>query len=248
MKALTAQTLLQAWEHLHGKHPVRRSLALLRAAWPEVEAQQWGAMPIGVCDDWLLRLHESLFGTELDTLVGCPACSEPLQLSFSTTDLRPTAVHEDTAAAPSALSCDGYELGYRLPNSNDLLEVIEGGAQTPAGAVAQLLERCVLDARRDSTLIAVNELPPAVIDRLQQAMALRDPGADMRVALVCPACSHRFDRRFDIGAYLWEELDDWAQRTLAEVHTLASAYGWSEPQVLALSASRRQQYIGLAQG
>ena len=249
MNTLTAQAVLQTWEHVQGEHPVRRSLAVLHAAWPDVEPREWGAMPIGARDAWLLTLHESLFGSELDTLVGCPACREPLELSFSTTDLRPTPADEDAVAAmPSALRCDGYELGYRLPNSDDLLEIIDARDDTPEAAVARLLERCVLDARRDGTPAAVGELPPVVIDCLQQEMALRDRGADTRIALVCSACRHAFDRRFDIAAYLWDELDDWAQRTLAEVHTLAGAYGWSEPQILALSAMRRQRYIALVQG
>lgn len=249
MNTLTAESVLQTWEHAQGEHPVRRSLALLHAAWPDVEPRQWGAMPIGARDAWLLTLHESLFGPELDTLVGCPACSERLQSSFSTADMRPPPANEDAVAAiPSVLRCDSYELDYRLPNSDDLLEVIDARDDTSESAVARLLERCVLEARRGGTPAAVGELPAAVIDRLQEEMALRDPGADTRVALVCSACGHAFDRRFDIAAYLWDELDDWAQRTLAEVHTLASAYGWSEPQILALSASRRRHYIGLVQG
>jgi hypothetical protein len=249
MSALTAQAVLQTWEQAQGEHPVRCSLALLHAAWPDVEARQWGALPIGARDACLLTLYESLFGPELDTLVGCPACSEPLQVSFSTADLRRTAADEDgLAAPPSVLRCGGYELGYRLPNSDDLLEVIGARDDTPEAAVARLLEGCVLDARRDGMRTAVGELPPAVIDHLQQEMARRDPGADTRVALVCSACEHAFARRFDISAYLWAELDDWAQRTLAEVHSLASAYGWSEAQILALSATRRQRYIALVQG
>ena len=93
----------------------------------------------------------------------------------------------------------------------------------------------------------VAELPAAVIDQLQQDMAARDPGADLRIALTCPACGHGFDRRFDIAGHLWDALDDWAERTLAEVHALAGAYGWSEPQVLSLSAARRQRYIAMVQ-
>jgi hypothetical protein len=248
MNTLTAQIVLQTWERAQSEHPLRRSLSLLHAAWPEVDARQWGAMPIGARDGCLFTLYETLFGPELDTLVACPACSEPLQLTFSIADLRPVRVEEDTATTPPALQCDGYELGYRLPTSDDLLDVIDAREDTPEAAVARLLERCVLNARHGDQPTAVGDLPQSVIDRLQQEMALRDPGADTRVALVCEACSHVFERRFDIGAYLWDELDDWAGRTLAEVHTLASAYGWSEPQVLALSATRRQHYIGLMQG
>jgi hypothetical protein len=42
---------------------------------------------------------------------------------------------------------------------------------------------------------------------------------------------------------VWRELDDWAQRTLREIHVIAGAYGWSEDEILQLSARRRQMYV-----
>lgn len=248
MNTLTAQGVLQTWEHAQREHPLQRSLALLRTAWPEVAAGEWGAMPIGARDAWLFRLQEALFGPELDTLVPCPSCSEPLQTRFSTADLQtPAADTGNSGDAVASLRCDGYELDYRLPCSDDLLVLAETPDEPVDVAARRLLERCVLVARHAGEPAALDALPPGVVHRLQAAMAQGDPGADTCVALACPACGHGFERRFDIGAYLWDELDDWAQRTLAEVHLLASAYGWSEPQVLALSAARRGHYIALVQ-
>lgn len=51
---------------------------------------------------------------------------------------------------------------------------------------------------------------------------------------------------FDIGAYLWEEVDAWADRTLRDVHLLAASYGWSERDILDLSPARRGRYLELA--
>jgi len=48
---------------------------------------------------------------------------------------------------------------------------------------------------------------------------------------------------FDILTYLWSEIEDWAQRLLLEVHTLALAYGWSERDILAMSPRRRRLYL-----
>jgi hypothetical protein len=254
--ALSAQSVLHTWEQAQAMDPLRRSLALLRLTWREVAPGDWGALPIGARDARLFALQDTLFGPDLDTLVACPACSEPLQTRFSTADLQPHGTEAGTGEAPASLRCDGYELGYRLPCSDDLLALVDmpgaiddaaETAETAETTAKRLLEHCVLDARHDGAPAAVADLPPAVVDQLQQEMARRDPGADTRVALVCPACGHAFERRFDIGAYLWDTLDDWAQRTLSEVHLLASAYGWSEPQILALSAARRSHYIALVQ-
>ena len=244
MNWLTAQTMLQSWEHAQLGHPLRRPLELLRAAWPEVDASSWGALPIGERDACLLTLHEALFGTEFDTIASCPSCSETLELSFSSEQLRRTP-HDGDSGAPPPLCFEGYELEYCLPGSDELIDAAQDGRDA---ALLRLLEGCVLQARRGGEPAALEDLPPSLIDRLQHEMARLDPAADSRVGLECPECGHRFERRFDIGAYLWDELDDWAQRTLAEVHVLAGAYGWSEPQVLSLSASRRRHYIALVQG
>jgi hypothetical protein len=241
--ALSAQAVLHTWEQAQAMDSTARALALLRLAWPEVAPDDWGALPIGARDARLFALFEALFGPALDTQVDCPACSEALELQLRTTDLRPAPSH---AHEPPHLQFEGYELAYRLPCSDDLAAL--QGASDTAGAVQQLIERCLHEARRAGRVVDAAALPPAVLERLQQDMALHDPGADIRIALSCPACGHGFERRFDIGDYLWEELDDWAERTLTEVHTLASAYGWSEPQVLSLSADRRRRYIALVQG
>jgi hypothetical protein len=48
-----------------------------------------------------------------------------------------------------------------------------------------------------------------------------------------------------VVAFFWEEIDVWAERTLSDVHRLASAYGWSESDILALGPRRRQRYLAL---
>ena len=46
-------------------------------------------------------------------------------------------------------------------------------------------------------------------------------------------------------ALLWEEIEVRAHVLLGEVHRLASAYGWSEAQILALSPARRASYLAM---
>ena len=65
----------------------------------------------------------------------------------------------------------------------------------------------------------------------------------MQLDLTCPACGHAWQAPFDIATFVWRELDDWAQRTLREIHVIAGAYGWSEDEILQLSARRRQIYV-----
>ncbi len=50
----------------------------------------------------------------------------------------------------------------------------------------------------------------------------------------------------DVGALLWERVAQAAPVLLGEVAALARAFGWTEPDVLALGETRRHAYLALA--
>lgn len=89
----------------------------------------------------------------------------------------------------------------------------------------------------------VSQLPESVITALSQRMAGADPQADVHLALDCPDCGHQWRAAFDIVSFFWSEIGVWAKRVLREVHILASAYGWREDDILAMSPWRRQVYL-----
>jgi hypothetical protein len=91
-------------------------------------------------------------------------------------------------------------------------------------------------------------LPPSAEELVLQTLDELDPQADVRLDLTCPPCGHDWQAQFDIATYFWREIDDWAQRTLRDVHTLAKAYGWIEADILGLSAWRRQAYLQMVTG
>jgi hypothetical protein len=70
--------------------------------------------------------------------------------------------------------------------------------------------------------------------------------AEVGCVIDCPACGTHQVLDLDIGRFLWREVSVAARRMLAEVHLLASAYGWAERDVLALSPARRAAYLELA--
>ena len=108
---------------------------------------------------------------------------------------------------------------------------------------SKLLERCLLEIEhlKHETVLQDGELKTAIT----QAMLQADPQALIELQLNCPNCGHTWTALFDIANFLWRELDAWARRTLRDVHKLASAYGWSETQILALSPTRRRLYLEL---
>jgi hypothetical protein len=104
----------------------------------------------------------------------------------------------------------------------------------------QLLERCLLNRGNHLT----KDFLPAIVKKMSSA----EPMADILLALNCPNCAHKWEVAFDIVAFLWREISAAAQRLLHEVHTLASAYGWTEPEILALNPARRRAYLKMASG
>jgi hypothetical protein len=103
----------------------------------------------------------------------------------------------------------------------------------------------VLSAERGGRSASAVELPDEVVQAVAERMEASDPQADVRIALCCPGCGHRWESVFDVLSFFWSEITVWAERTLREVHVLASAYGWREPDVLALGARRRRLYLRL---
>ena len=236
MLALSATNLLTAWEQGIAQHPLQRAVALLALAWPERTTDEWSKVSIGERDRGLLRLREELFGSRFEAIASCPECGERLELTFSTQDL----LAQRTSSEPLKLTSGGYEVDYRVPTTDDLLAV----AGDPGQARELLMERCV-EARNDGVAISASALPDEVVRLLGQKMADADPQAEVQILLNCPACSHRWPTVFDILSYLWGEVEDWAQRLLQDMHALASAYGWSERDILSMSATRRRLYLEL---
>ena len=62
----------------------------------------------------------------------------------------------------------------------------------------------------------------------------------------CLGCGHPWQPLFDIATLLWTELTNLARSLIEEVDALASAYGWSERDILALGGRRRRAYLELA--
>jgi hypothetical protein len=186
-----------------------------------------------------LSLREQVFGPDLETVARCPACSELLETTLRVSDLR---VSPGTDPAPlSPLESGGYSVRFRLPDSRDLIAI--AGLEDVSAAKNILIERCIVEASKGAADVMSHELPGEVLDAVLEGMEASDPQADIRLNLTCPSCGHNWQEHFDILSFFWDEIDNWANHTLDEVHALAMAYGWSESEILSLSIIRRQMYL-----
>lgn len=230
--------LLDAWDLGGALPPPERSVPVLRAA-TGLGEDELAALAIGERDRLLVALRQRLFGDTLRTVVDCPACGLPLEVVLPASAL----LAVDTGPETVQVDLDGFQVRCRAPRAGDL--VAAAGTGTTAAARALLVERAVVWAVRDQVAVTVSELPDRLVAAVAVALSEAHPLTDVQLPITCDACGECWSCAFDIGRFLWWELDAWAVLTLGEVHVLATAYGWSEADVLALSPGRRRRYLEL---
>lgn len=240
MQPLSASDIIRIWEVGLTQGALDRALTALAPVFPELTRDELASLSLGQRDALLLAVREWLFGADLNCFSECPRCHERLEFTVDVAAVRGSYPLEHNNEE-YALSTEGFDVRFRLLNSQDVSAV---AACRDKHTMRQLLvQRCVLEAHRDGTQIAANQLPEAVIMSLAAHLAEYDPQAEVLLNLECPACGYRWQETLDIVAFFWQEISAQAKRLLGEVHTLAWAYGWREADILAMSPQRRQYYL-----
>lgn len=238
MAQWSAAEILTVWERGAEQDWPRRGLTLLAAWPPAAEVADCATLSVGQRDAWLFQLRGRLFGDRMACTAECPACAAPLQFDLDASSFGQPSPGAD---APFEVALDErFRIRLRPLNSADLLAASQVGAV--AAMRRNLLERAVDEVLIDGAPASVAELPEEIIVVLGEQLAQRD-GAELLLDLRCAACGHGWSQLFDILSFLWSELARHAKRLLQEVHTLAWAYGWSEGDILAMSAARRRVYL-----
>jgi hypothetical protein len=240
MQTLGPAQLLSVWEQTLRQPTTWRAVVLLALTTGE-PIEEVAQLSIGIRDSRLLTLREVIFGKSISALVRCSHCSEALELNFSIDDIRVDAPAIDEQYN---VAVEGYEISFRLPNSQDLNAVTGVNSVTRVQQI--LLERCLLSTSREGDPITPAQLPKSLVQAVSEQMSKADPQAEIALALTCPNCDHVWQAQFDIATFFWTELNAWAQRILWEVHSLARYYGWRECDILNMSPLRRQMYLQMA--
>ena len=241
MRQFTAIDMLTVWEQGLNQTRLYRALLFLMATHPELDPNAIAEWSIGQRDRRLLQLRKQLFGSTLVSTCVCPECSERIEWQNNVNDI--LIDEEELNDSDFDLEVDTYKVRFRLPNSLDIAAVIN--TDDIDKAQTDLLKRCVLKFSNKGKERPNAKLPKKVVAALSKRVEFLDPHAEIAIDLACPACTHRWDVLFDISSFLWTELNDWAERTLQMIHVLASAYGWTEQEILMLSPVRRQLYLGM---
>jgi len=232
MRTFSSSEILDLWDRGARLHPLDRNLLVLSTAFPSVseECADW---PLGRRNRSLFELHAFCFGPHLQGWSACPRCGEKVEFDVDGGLLMSPAPEDGSAT--SVMICGEQ---FRLPTSRDLAGVLPVDADT---AAACLLERCRIGEGTDG------EWNETALGHAGEILASADPLAETQLALDCPSCAHQWNDVLDIGGFVWAEIESRARRLFWQVHTLASAYGWSEAETLSLSARRRENYFRMVQ-
>lgn len=240
MAITRAADVLATWESGVAQGPAGRALLLHGAARPELggDRERLLELPVGEREADLFALRRALFGERMQVRLECGACGADMEFELDAGEFARTLA--DRGDPLVRIAEDGWEVEFRVPGVADLTAA--AGAADPRRA---LLARCVTDAVRDGRSVSADALPAFVQRRIAEAAQAADPGGDVTLTIACPECGEGTRAELDIASYLWTELDAWARDILLDVHLLATAYGWSEPEILALSPLRRRYYLEL---
>lgn len=240
MRALSSAELLDVWEKGSRNTSAAWALELLAAVSPEETREHLESLSVGQRDETLLALREGLLGPDLSGTVVCPECGQGLDVIVNLGAIRSAARLPDREVR---IDVSDFDLCFRPVSTRDAVAVC--GLPDVEAGTRLIIERCLLSARRDGVPIDAEEIPPEVAGIALQGMIEADSMADIQIAVTCAACESRWSATLDIVSLLWTEIEAWACRTLSDVHALATAYGWSEREILSLSPYRRQRYLEL---
>lgn len=240
MRALDARDILRLWDACAALHPIDRTLAMLRVAAPEVSLDVLASLPIGERERRAAALRIMTFGPAAEGVNECPACGLAHEID---PPLAAILAAPPVTGEPWPVTVGEFELLVRVPDSRDQAAITR--CASAAEALRAVLERCVVTATLDGAAVEPAALPDELVPAVGDALAERDTHAETLITQSCAGCGRPWTMVFDTGEFLWGEVQMRARRLLYEVDLLARTYHWSEAEVLAMSAQRRQAYLDL---
>jgi hypothetical protein len=238
MRALTQADLLALWESGKALHPLDWALLAVNTISPETQLDNVADWPIGRRNRALVEMQLACFGPALRGWTSCRRCAGKLEFALDGRALAESPLLEQGAP----IVVNGRT--FRLPTSRDLARI--AAEDDPGTAAVALVEMCRVTgdagpAERNHTTEI--DWTDEDLDAIGDKMALADPLGEIMLRFDCPECGESFDDSLDLPTFLRVEIEGRAKRLLREVHTLASAYGWGEAEILSLNPARRQFYL-----
>jgi hypothetical protein len=144
--------------------------------------------------------------------------------------------HTADATQPMRVELEGQRFAtLRRPTAEDVRVWREAKPASRAEAIHTMIASLLMDG----------DVHVGDEAALSKSLAAQDPLVAFTVACACPACGVANEVAIDLEAVALGRLAARQRALLREVHSLASQYGWTESQVLAVPPTRRSRYLEL---
>lgn len=181
---------------------------------------------------FLMQQLVALLDTETGWMTAdCQHCGEPFDFAMRFGDLPCKPAGEGFPI----VTVDGAT--FRTPAGGDQEALADEGLDG-AAARRRVVVLCLVDSKMP---VDVGQLDEADLARIDTALEAVSPEAVIETSLDCPSCGRTCLVDLGIDAMPLPRPDTLYQ----EVHRIASAYHWSEREILALPRGRRQRYLAL---
>lgn len=204
------------------------AIALLRRLAREADGAplQVDALSVSQADRLLAALYGEIYDDRAECRLRCRGCGEGYEFTLLLSEV----MAAQDAERPGPADLDGC---WTLPDDRRVRAPTLADLASAAGP-QDLLERVVVegDPQADAQ---------AVTDFLERAA----PVLSIDLDAACPHCARSEAVRFDLAQYLAARLAGERPFLIREVHLIASRYGWSQGEIMALSRADRRAFAGL---
>jgi hypothetical protein len=208
-----------------------RTVALEEAAWN---------LPLSARIARLLQIVELTLETDTLTVTQPCAhadCRQPFELVLPLAPLLASSPGDECADKVVQFPVEEHaSISLRLPTGRDQSAWRNQRYENETAALTAIVHSLVVDPVERPALSA-EQLAP-----LAAAMEAADPLVAFTVHTTCPICQRSGDIAVDLEAATLRELAGARRAALADVHLLATHYGWTESEVLAIPPRRRAEY------
>jgi hypothetical protein len=195
--------------------------------------QYWWSQTVGTRIAALLRLMAATDAVNhLNLLTRCqdPACGERFEFELPLS-LVVNYVPEKNIVQ---VVLDGTRaVSLRHPNGQDLREWRRQSPTSRKAAITAMLQSLVIEGQ------VTHEDEPIIAE----ALSIIDPLVAFAVSCVCPICAFPNEVTVDLEDIALTHFKRRQLVLLHEIHELASRYGWTEAEILAIQPGRRARYL-----
>jgi len=214
--------------------------ALLARCSEAGDPRGWWAQRVGRRIAVLLRVaaeSDHLQAFTVERRCSQPACGTAFEMSLPLDQLDSGSEADRIAVALPA----GGAVMARLPTGEDQRRWAGRAYASRREAIGAITGALVVEGQ-----VAPDD--DAAVAALADALADHDPLVNFTVSCSCPACGETNETAIDLEGLALGHLARRRRALIEDVHALASAYGWTEAQVLAISEERRASYRALVDG